>query len=99
MGKILMPSGQILKRKEDATEASKNLGHGRVDTFSKSYTLGYFTDNPAIINKHVHSMLKSFQFSSADIRGVGIHITKLDNQEKLSRKWMFDVLILPVCGY
>lgn len=31
-------------------------------------------------------MLKSFQFHSADIRGLGIHISKLDNQEKLSRK-------------
>lgn len=78
--------GQILKRKEDATQASKNLGHGRVDAFSKSHTLGHFTDDLAIINKHVYSMLKSFQFSSADIRGLGIHISKLDNQEKLSRK-------------
>ncbi|KAL9545604.1 hypothetical protein MBANPS3_007072 [Mucor bainieri] len=75
---------KILKRKEDATEASKNLGHGRVDAFSKSHALGHFTDDPAIINKHVYSMLKSFQFSSADIRGLGIHISKLDNQEKLS---------------
>ncbi|OAD04595.1 hypothetical protein MUCCIDRAFT_140145 [Mucor lusitanicus CBS 277.49] len=78
---------KILKRKEDATEASKNLGHGRVDAFSKSYTLNHFTDDPAIINKHVYSMLKSFQFSCADIRGLGIHISKLDNQEKLSRKY------------
>ncbi|GAN05676.1 DNA polymerase iv protein [Mucor ambiguus] len=75
---------KILKRKEDATQASKNLGHGRVDSFSKSHTLGHFTDDPAVINKHVYSMLKSFQFSSADIRGLGIHISKLDNQEKLS---------------
>ncbi|CAO3621599.1 unnamed protein product [Mucor fragilis] len=75
---------KILKRKEDATEASKNLGHGRVDAFSKSHTLGHFIDDPAIINKHVYLMLKSFQFSSADIRGLGIHISKLDNQEKLS---------------
>lgn len=82
-----MQTGQILKRKEDATEASKNLGHGRVDVFSKSYTLNHFTDDPAIINKHVYSMLKSFQFSCADIRGLGIHISKLDNQEKLSRKY------------
>ncbi|EPB91895.1 hypothetical protein HMPREF1544_01189 [Mucor circinelloides 1006PhL] len=77
-------TAKILRRKEDAAEASKNLGHGLVDAFSKSYTLGHFTDDPDIINKHVYSMLKSFDFSCADIRGLGIHISKLDNQEKLS---------------
>jgi DNA repair protein REV1 len=75
-----------LKRKEDASQAAKHLGHGIVDGFSKSYTLSDFTDDPAIISKHVYSMLKSFQFSCADIRGLGIQITKLDNQETRSRK-------------
>jgi DNA repair protein REV1 len=80
---------KILKRKEYATQAAKNLGHGEVDSFSKSYTLSEYTSNPEIINKHVYSMLKSFQFSCADIRGLGLTITRLDNvQEVVSRKYL-----------
>jgi DNA repair protein REV1 len=75
-----------MKRQQDAAQAKKHLGHGRVDSFSKSYTLGDFTDDPAIISKHVYSMLESFQFPCADIRGIGIQITKLNNQEAIPCK-------------
>lgn len=83
---------KILKRQEDAAQALKNLGHGRVDAFSKSYTTSEYTADPTVINKHVYSMLKSFHFPCADIRGLGITITRLNNvQEAISRKsyWSF----------
>lgn len=80
-----------MKRKEDATQAAKHLGHGEVNSFSKLYTLTNFTDDPAIISKHVYSMLKSFRIPCADIRGLGIQITRLDNQETISCK-QFNVL-------
>ncbi|KAG0809118.1 hypothetical protein G6F18_010523 [Rhizopus arrhizus] len=71
----------ILRRKEGAEEPKKHLAHGQVDSFSKSYTLNEYTDYVDTINKHVYSMLKSFRFHYKDIRGLGIQITKLDNQE------------------
>ncbi|CAO3658056.1 unnamed protein product [Rhizopus stolonifer] len=73
---------KVLKRQEGAGEPVKHLGHGQVDSFSKSYTLNDYTDQMDVINKHAYSMLKSFRFDCVDIRGFGIQITKLDNQNK-----------------
>ncbi|KAG2229942.1 hypothetical protein INT48_001208, partial [Thamnidium elegans] len=76
---------KLMKRKQDATEAAKHLGHGKVDSFSKSNTLANYTDDPTIINKCAYSLLKSFQISFSDVRGIGIQVTRLDNnQETLS---------------
>lgn len=75
-----------MKRKQGATEAKKHLGHGVVDNFSKSYTLNEFTDDYRIIDKHAYSMLQSFEFPFADIRGLGIHVAKLDNKNNASGK-------------
>ncbi|KAI9345728.1 hypothetical protein BD770DRAFT_183450 [Pilaira anomala] len=70
---------KIMKRKEVATQAAKHLGHGKVDTFSKSITISNYTNNSDTIFKSVYSLLKSFRFPCADIRGIGIQITRLDN--------------------
>ncbi|KAI8968052.1 hypothetical protein BDF20DRAFT_917275 [Mycotypha africana] len=74
---------KILKRKQEAGETEKLLAHGMVDAFSKSYNLNNYTDDAEIIRKHVHNMLKSFHFHYADIRGLGIHISRLNNRETL----------------
>lgn len=79
-----------MKRKQDAGEAVKHLGHGKVDSFSKSNTLANYTDDPTVINKCVYSLLKSFQILYSDVRGIGIQVTRLDsNQEILPRKIIF----------
>ncbi|KAG2198709.1 hypothetical protein INT47_005394 [Mucor saturninus] len=70
---------KILKRKHDAVEASKHLGHGQVDSFSKSTMLSDYTNDSHVIFKSIYPMLKGFQFSCSDIRGLGIQITRLDN--------------------
>lgn len=78
-----------MKRKEDATQAAKHLGHGKVDTFSKSTTLSNYTNNSDTIFKSVYSLLRSFLFPCADIRGIGIQITRLDNNlETIPRKML-----------
>ncbi|RCH86140.1 deoxycytidyl transferase [Rhizopus azygosporus] len=71
---------KILKRQEGAKEPAKLLGHGQIDAFSKSCTLADYTHDADIISKHVYSMLKSFHFHYADIRGLGIQVTKLDQE-------------------
>ncbi|RCI04793.1 deoxycytidyl transferase, partial [Rhizopus stolonifer] len=71
---------KILKRKKDAGEPRKHLGHGSVDSFSKSCTSDEFTDSADMIFEQVYGMLKSFCFDCVDIRGLGIHVTKLNNQ-------------------
>ncbi|ORE05133.1 DNA repair protein [Rhizopus microsporus var. microsporus] len=70
----------ILKRQEGAKEPAKLLGHGQIDAFSKSCTLADYTHDADTISKHVYSMLKSFHFHHADIRGLGIQVTKLDQE-------------------
>lgn len=74
-----------MKRKHDATESYKHLGHGQVDSYSKSSRLGDYTNDSTVIFKCMYHMLKGFQFSCSDIRGLGIQITRLDNSV-LSRK-------------
>ncbi|KAI8980544.1 hypothetical protein BDB01DRAFT_234843 [Pilobolus umbonatus] len=70
---------KVLKRLETASEASKNLGHGEVNSYYKSYTCSDYMNCPEYIFKHAYSMIKSFRFSYADIRGIGIQLTKLNN--------------------
>ncbi|KAI9251981.1 hypothetical protein BY458DRAFT_589924 [Sporodiniella umbellata] len=72
---------KVLKRQEGAEEPKKYLGHGKVDSFSKSYTMKDPTDNLEVVYGHVYSLLKSFRFDCKDIRGIGIQITKLDIQD------------------
>ncbi|CEJ01524.1 hypothetical protein RMCBS344292_15548 [Rhizopus microsporus] len=71
---------KILKRQEGAKEPAKLLGHGQIDAFSKSCTLTDYTHDADIISKHVYSILKSFHFHYTDIRGLGIQVTKLDQE-------------------
>ncbi|GAA5812131.1 hypothetical protein MFLAVUS_005581 [Mucor flavus] len=74
---------KIMKRKQDASEAVKHLGHGKVDSFSKSNTLANYTDDPTIIKKCVYSLLKSFQILYSDVRGIGIQVTRLDSNQEI----------------
>lgn len=78
-----------MKRKQDAAEAVKHLGHGKVDSFSKSNTLANYTNDATVINKCVYSLLKSYQILFSDVRGIGIQVTRLDNQETLPCKKLF----------
>lgn len=83
---IILTKKKILKRQEGAKEPAKLLGHGQIDAFSKSCTLADYTHDADIISKHVYSMLKSFHFHYADIRGLGIQVTKLDQETTSGKK-------------
>ncbi|KAI9286319.1 hypothetical protein BC943DRAFT_379566 [Umbelopsis sp. AD052] len=70
---------KIKRRKLDALEASKHLGHGICDNFSKSISLEQHTDDALFIYEEAMKLLLSYQFESVDIRGLGVQIQKLDN--------------------
>ncbi|KAI8377857.1 uncharacterized protein BYT42DRAFT_359890 [Radiomyces spectabilis] len=72
---------KLLRRRADAGEAEKYLGCGECDSYSKSITLDNYTDDASIINKHAYQLLRSLNIPTADIRGVGIQIQKLDQSE------------------
>ena len=70
---------KVMRRSIDAPlEAVKHLGHGKCDTFNKSVALGVATNAPDIVAKEAISMLRSFNFSPGDLRGLGVQMTKLE---------------------
>ncbi|KAG2219697.1 hypothetical protein INT45_001869, partial [Circinella minor] len=75
----------VLRRCLDAGEASKRLGCGKCDNFSKSVSLTIATDDPKAISRHVYDMLLSYKFDVTDLRGLGINITKLESVDDNSK--------------
>ena len=70
---------KVMRRSMDAPlEAVKHLGHGKCDIFNKSVALGVATNAAEILGKEALSMLKSFNFSPGDLRGLGVQMTKLE---------------------
>ncbi|CAO3660928.1 unnamed protein product [Umbelopsis vinacea] len=76
---VLGLSKEIKRRRLDAMEAEKHMGHGICDSFSKSISLERHTDDALLIFEEAIKLLKSHHFDAADIRGLGIQIQKLDN--------------------
>ncbi|KAJ5434944.1 DNA repair protein Rev1 [Penicillium cf. griseofulvum] len=70
---------KVMRRSMDAPlEPVKHLGHGKCDTFNKSVALSVATNVPEVIGKEAISMLRSFNFSPGDLRGLGVQMTKLE---------------------
>ncbi|KAJ6052638.1 uncharacterized protein N7446_007275 [Penicillium canescens] len=70
---------KVMRRSLDAPlEPVKHLGHGKCDTFNKSVALGIATNAADVIGKEAISMLRSFNFSPGDLRGLGVQMTKLE---------------------
>ncbi|KAI2794383.1 hypothetical protein POX_a00982 [Penicillium oxalicum] len=70
---------KVMRRALDAPlEPVKHLGHGKCDVFNKSIVVGVATNAPDILGKEAVSMLRSFNFSPGDLRGLGVQMTKLE---------------------
>ncbi|KAJ4421983.1 deoxycytidyl transferase [Gnomoniopsis sp. IMI 355080] len=70
---------KIMRRSLDAPlDPAKHLGHGKCDTFNKSFIFGVATHNAETIGKEAVSILRSFKFSPGDLRGLGVQLQKLD---------------------
>ncbi|KAF8553775.1 DNA repair protein [Imleria badia] len=81
-GRLL--SLKILKRDPSAPkEAPKFMGHGLCESFNKQTALanahGQATSNSNDIGDHAWRLLKSWSFDPAELRGIGIHIQKLED--------------------
>ncbi|KAJ5089805.1 hypothetical protein N7532_008489 [Penicillium argentinense] len=70
---------KVMRRSTDAPlEPVKHLGHGKCDIFNKSVVIGVATNAPDVLGKEAVSMLRSFNFSPGDLRGLGVQMTKLE---------------------
>ncbi|KAI1162246.1 impB/mucB/samB family protein [Nemania serpens] len=70
---------KIMRRSLDAPlDPPKHLGHGKCDTFSKSVSFGVATHDHQVLAKEAVSILRSYNFSPGDLRGLGVQLTKLE---------------------
>jgi DNA repair protein REV1 len=70
---------KVMRRATDAPlDPPKHLGHGKCDTFNKSMQLGVATNDANAITKDAIAMMKSFNFSPGELRGIGIQMQKLE---------------------
>ncbi|KAF8126591.1 hypothetical protein EV363DRAFT_1348030 [Boletus edulis] len=75
---------KVLKRDPNAPkEAPKFMGHGLCESFNKQTALanahGQATSDSKDIGDHAWQLLNSWGFDPAELRGVGIHIQKLED--------------------
>lgn len=75
---------KIKKRREGAQEPRKFLGMGICDSLTRSATV-HRVQSPASIFQHALPLLRSLRIPYADIRGVGLSITKLGKAEAARR--------------
>ncbi|KAI9889456.1 MAG: deoxycytidyl transferase [Vezdaea aestivalis] len=76
---------KILRRAADAPrDPPKHLGHGKVDKFNKSVPLGVASNSPDIIFKEALMVLRAFNFSPGELRGLGVQMTKLEPIKNMS---------------
>lgn len=70
---------KIMRRSVDAPlDPPKSLGHGKCDTFNKSTVFGVATHDHQVLGKEAVSILRSYNFSPGDLRGLGVQMTKLE---------------------
>ncbi|KAI1356855.1 impB/mucB/samB family protein [Xylaria sp. FL0043] len=70
---------KIMRRSMDAPlDPPKHLGHGKCDTFNKSVTFGIATHDYQMLGKEAISILRSYNFSPGDLRGLGVQLTRLE---------------------
>ncbi|XP_059172057.1 DNA repair protein REV1-like [Physella acuta] len=71
---------KLMVRRPDAPqETAKFMGHGICNTFNKSSCLPVATNDAQQIVREVISLYRAHRVNPADVRGIGIQITKLED--------------------
>ncbi|GAB0100180.1 DNA repair protein Rev1 [Sergentomyia squamirostris] len=73
---------KLMIRAQDApVETAKFMGHGICDHITKSASLPGFTDDPEAIFRAVWRISEELSVDPAELRGIGVQVTKLSKQE------------------
>lgn len=76
---------RIMRRSADApVETAKYNGHGKCDVFNKSVRFGIATNDVDTIKKEAIGIFRNFNFPPADLRGLGVQMTKLEPLKGMS---------------
>lgn len=70
---------KLKRRKGNAPEPIKFLGHGPCDNVSRSVTLNRFTDATADLTHECRAMLRALKVPADQIRGIGISVSFLSS--------------------
>ncbi|CAG5125579.1 unnamed protein product, partial [Candidula unifasciata] len=74
---------KLMVRRPDApVETAKFMGHGICNTFNKSNNLPVATSDEKVIAREVVSLYRAHRVLASDVRGIGIHINKLERTVK-----------------
>ena len=66
---------KLKRRKTNAPEPPKFMGHGDCDNMSRSVTLSRFTDSPAELASQGKALLKALKVDPTQIRGIGLNVS------------------------
>ena len=75
----------MVRAKDAAMETMKFMGHGVAEKLSKSVTLLASTDDAATIHNNVLKLLTAFNVPPFNLRGLGVQMSKLDEEKKDSK--------------
>lgn len=74
-------SVKLKRRKSDAPEPYKFLGHGPCDNVSRSVTLNRFTDSLHDLASEAKTLLRAMKIPATQMRGIGISVGTHDCPE------------------
>ena len=66
---------KIMRRKANAPEPPKFMGHGSCDNFTRSKTLARYTDAPGDLAREGKDMLMAMRLDATQIRGIGLNVS------------------------
>lgn len=76
---------KIKKRRKDAEEPTKYMGHGSCENLSHSTTVPVATDDVDILQRITMQLYGSFHIDVQDIRGIGLQVTKLEGNDNMKQ--------------
>ncbi|CAM8937715.1 unnamed protein product [Rhodiola kirilowii] len=74
---------KVKKRKNDAMEPAKYLGCGDCENLSHSTTIPIATDDVEVLQRIIKQLFGLFSIDVKEIRGVGFHVSKLENGDMI----------------
>ncbi|XP_041564256.1 DNA repair protein Rev1 [Drosophila elegans] len=76
----------MVRAPEAPVETSKYMGHGVCDTINKSALIKHATDDVNVITSQVLNLMKEADLSPLELRGIGIHLTKLEDASEVPKE-------------
>ena len=66
---------KLKRRKTNAPDPPKFMGHGDCNNMSRSITLSRFTDSPGELASQGKALLKALDVNPTQIRGIGLNVS------------------------